>query len=208
MRRLILKMSMSTDGFVAGPTGEVDWIFKSTDAVLTDWIVATLQEAGLHIMGSRTFRDMAAYWPYSSEAFAPPMNDIPKVVFSRSGNLLRGGTTTALEDASRARPVDKAVGDAKLASWTGARVAKGELAQEIGRLKQQPGKDILAHGGVSFARDLAAMNLVDEYRLVVHPVALGKGLALFAGLPQPLHFKLVESASFPSGATAQKYRPA
>jgi dihydrofolate reductase len=208
MRRLILKMSMSLDGFVAGPGGGVDWIFKNMDAALTDWIVASLHGAGLHIMGSRTFRDMAAYWPYSSEAFATPMNDIPKAVFSRSGDVLRGGTTTALQDASRLRPVDQSASGARLASWTGARVIQGDLAQEIARLKQEPGGDILAHGGVSFASSLVRLRLVDEYQLVVHPVLLGRGQSSFSELAQPLELMLLETTRFPGGVVAQVYRPA
>src|SRR5581483_3264798 len=98
-------MSVSADGFVAGPNGEIDWLFRSTDPVATAWTVATIRDVGVHIMGSRTFQDMAAYWPSSTEPFAAPMNDIPKVVFSRSGRAGGAGqaaTTQALADA-RAR---------------------------------------------------------------------------------------------------------
>lgn len=208
MRRLILKMSMSLDGFVAGPAGEIGWIFDNADSAVRDWIVATISGAGLHIMGSRTFRDMAAYWPHSDEAFAPPMNDIPKAVFTRRGDVFQGGTTTALKDASQMRPVDKAASEARLASWTGARVMHGDLAQGIALLKQEPGKDILAHGGVSFARSLVATGLVDEYQLVVHPVLLGRGQSPFAELPQPLKLRLRDSTRFGNGVMAQVYRPA
>jgi riboflavin biosynthesis pyrimidine reductase len=65
------------------------------------------------------------------------------------------------------------------ASWAEAQIANGDLATEIGRLKQQPGKDIVAHGGAGFAQSIARLGLIDEYRLVVHPVALGAGLSLF-----------------------------
>jgi dihydrofolate reductase len=83
MRKLTLKKSMSIDGFVGGSNGEVDWIFNSTDAAVTAWLVEMLWESGVHVMGSRTFHDMAAYWPYSTDPLAAPMNEIPKVVFSR-----------------------------------------------------------------------------------------------------------------------------
>ena len=100
MRKLILKMSVSLDGFVGGPNGEIDWVFKSYDAGATDWEVEALWNAGIHIMGSRTFQDMAAYWPTSTEPFAPPMNEIPKAVFSRTGTIATAATTRALEDAT------------------------------------------------------------------------------------------------------------
>lgn len=210
MRKLILKMSVSIDGFVAGPNGEIDWIFKSTDDATADWIVDTLWQAGVHIMGSRTFHDMAAYWPTSTEKFAAPMNEIPKLVFSRKGRVNISGTdstTQALKDARRARP-HKPATIAADSSWTHAPVARGELKAEIARLKTQPGKDILAHGGARFAQSLVRERLVDEYRLVVHPVALGRGLPLFSDLQEPLHLKLVSSTAFGAGAVAQVYRPA
>ena len=80
MRVLILMMSISIDGFVGGPDGDLKWVF-GTDDKARAWTVEVVWNASLHIMGSRTFRDMAAYWPTSTEVFAPPMNQIPKAVF-------------------------------------------------------------------------------------------------------------------------------
>lgn len=105
MRKLILKMHVSIDGFVAGPNGEADWIFKSQDEGVTAWLLDTLQQAGAHIMGSRTFHDMAAYWPTSPGPLAAPMNEIPKVVFSKKGIIepvSPAVTTRSLRDATDA----------------------------------------------------------------------------------------------------------
>ena len=168
MRNLILKMSVSVDGFVGGPNGELDWIFRSLDKDATAWTMENVWRAGVHIMGSRTFRDMAAHWPFSAEVFAAPMNEIPKVVFSTSKFVNPAGSTPAE------------------ATWAAARVARGDLAGEIGRLKQEPGKEIMAHGGAGFARSLVRLGLVDEYRLLIHPVALGSGLGLFSSLARPI----------------------
>ena len=100
MRKLILKMSMSLDGFVAGPKGEIDWLFRLRDDEATDWIVAAIRKAGIHAMGRKSWQDMTAYWPTSTEPFAPPMNDIPKVVFTRAGlGADARATTRGLEDA-------------------------------------------------------------------------------------------------------------
>jgi dihydrofolate reductase len=214
MRKLILKMHLSVDGFVGGPNGEVDWVFKGLDPAATDWVVQSLWQAGIHVMGRRTFFDMAAYWPYSTEPYAPPMNEIPKLVFSRHGldAVRQAELTRAFEDASRQRaalgvtPV--AANEAVAKAWAETPVLTGDLATEIKRLKREAAKDIIAHGGASFAQSLVKEGLVDEYHLVVHPVALGKGLALFSELTAPLDLTLVSSRTFDSGAVAQIYRPA
>ncbi len=94
------------------------------------------------------------------------------------------------------------------ATWTDATVASGDLAEEIARLKQQPGKDILAHGGARFAQSLVKLGVIDEYRLLVHPVALGSGLFLFSTLAKTIHFTLLSMTAFSAGAVAHVYRPA
>ncbi|HXC55075.1 MAG TPA: dihydrofolate reductase family protein [Rhizomicrobium sp.] len=210
MRELILKMSMSLDGFVGGPEGEIGWVFGADQEAET-WTLETVWNASLHIMGSRTFHDMAAYWPTSTMVFAPSMNQIPKAVFSKQGPavLKAAVTTKGLRDA-----LDRA-GDTQIEqlqpgaeSWAEAYVAGGDLAREIAKLKAKDGKPIIAHGGASFARSLIAENLVDEYALMVHPIALGKGLPIFSDLPAPRSLKLVCAKAFPGGAVAQIYRPA
>jgi dihydrofolate reductase len=180
MKKLVLKMSVSLDGFVCGPNGEIDWVFDTLDEAASAWLVDTLWQAGVHLMGSATYRDMAAWWPQSTEVYAAPMNEIPKFVFSHT---------------------------LKEADWTDSRIIDGDLATEIGRLKQLPGRDMLAHGGARFAQSLVRLGLVDEYRLVVHPVLLGAGKALFSDLPAPLALKLMHLTQFPSGAVAKVYRP-
>jgi dihydrofolate reductase len=172
-----------------------------------------LQMSVTHIMGSRTFHDMAAFWPSSTEPFAAPMNEIPKVVFSRKSGPLTPDlklTTAALKDAGQARSAElrsDREAQAAAASWSKAGIANGDLSEEIAYLKQQSGKDILAHGGAGFARSLVKSRLIDEYRLIVHPVAIGKGLPLFADLSEPLPLGLVSATAFRSGAVAQIYRP-
>ena len=212
MRKLILKMSMSLDGFVGGPNDEMRWIFESSSEETIDWLVKTISAAGLHIMGSRTFQDMVNYWPTSREPIAAPMNAIPKMVFSRKGLAGQAGATTrSLQDASRAREARGEVAAAEpvanAETWDDVPVRTGDLAAEIAALKQQPGGDILAHGGVGFAQSLVATGLIDEYHLLIHPIALGQGRSPFSSLAAPLRLRLIETVVFKTGVVAHLYRP-
>ncbi len=175
VRSLILKMHASVDGYVCTPTGDVEWIFPDFDDELQKWEVERLWQAGCHIMGRALYEEMAPYWPNSKEPYAPPMNEIPKVVFSKT---------------------------LKTAGWGKTEIVAGDLAVEVARLKRHSGKDILAHGGASFAQSLAKLNLVDEYRLLVHPIVLGSGKSCFASR---VGLRLVSSHKFPSGVVALTY---
>lgn len=193
MRRLVLKMSISLDGYVAGPNGEADWMFRHRDEAGHRWVEDTLWQAGLHVMGSKSYFAMAGYWPTSTDSLAVPMNEIPKAIFTRQASLDREALA---KDSPGAR------------SWAEAEVINGDLATELARLKQQPGKDILAQGGAGFAQSLVASGLIDEYRLLVHPVVLGQGMPLFPPLPKPLDLQLRSTTLFRSGAMAQVFWPA
>lgn len=212
MRKLMMKMSISVDGFVGAANGEIDWIFNTTDDAATAWIVGLCRAAGLHIMGSKTFQDMASYWPTSIEDFAAPMNEIPKALFTKKGfkGIDRRHTTTAVENARRynaARGIQhNAEASAAAVSWADARVFDGDLAEGIRELKAEPGKPILAHGGAEFMRSLIATGLIDEYHLLIHPAALGSGLPIFNGLARPLDLRLADVKVFPGGAIAHSYR--
>ena len=188
MRELILGMSMSLDGFVAGPEGDISWIFTGDPEAIA-WKVENASNASLHIMGSRTFQKMAAHWPTASGPFGPPMNRIPKAVFSKQGpSILQAANTAGAE------------------SWAEAYVASGDLAEEITKLKSGDGKPILAHGGAAFARSLIEHDLVDEYALLVYPIALGRGLPIFGDLSAPRPLTLVRTKHFPGGTVGQTYR--
>ena len=132
-------------------------------------------------MGRNTYEEMAEFWPVSDHPIAAPMNEIPKVVFSQS-----------LESPA----------------WPTARIARGDTAAEIARLKNEPGGEILAHGGTQFARSLIRLGLVDEYRLWVLPAAVGQGAALFGDLASPVTLWLRASTAFPSGILELAYEPA
>ena len=210
MRDLILRMAISIDGFVSDMEGTNTWMFGADQEAKAAG-VESIWNASLHIMGSRSFHAMAAWWPTSTDAFAAPMNQIPKAVFSRQrlADLMNADTVAGLDEArAHAGTTQSAKLQPGGESWADAYVASGELAGEIARLKAQEGKPIIAHGGVSFARSLVAQGLVDEFALVVAPVALGQGLGLFSELATPMRLKLMRSTAFPGGAVAQIYRPA
>jgi dihydrofolate reductase len=195
VRDLILKMAISVDGFVSDLQGTNTWMFGA-DQEAKAWAVDFIGQAGLHIMGSRSFLAMASYWQTSTDQFAPPMNQISKAVFSRQGPAILDQVQTA--SGEQAQPGAD--------SWAKAHVASGDLAAEVAALKAQDGKPIIAHGGVAFARALVAQGLVDQLALIVAPVALGQGLPLFSDLPAPARLQLVSSKAFPGGAVAQIYR--
>ena len=210
MRELILGMSVSLDGFVSGPEGEAKWIFSGDQEAIA-WKVENAWNSSLHIMGGRTLHSKAAFWPTATGVFSPPMNQIPKAVFSKQGPAVLKAVAATLNELRdpRVQAGDKQTGPLQpgAESWAEAYVASGDLADEITKLKGMEGKPIFAHGGAAFARSLIAQNLVDEYVLLVYPIALGKGLSIFSDLPAPRPLELVRSKVFPLGAVAQVYRP-
>jgi dihydrofolate reductase len=178
-RKLILQMGISMDGFVAVPSenGLTPVMegggLPAEDPELTRTKVDWLWETGAHLMGRVTYEEMASYWPTSSHDYAAPMNEIPKVVFS-----------TSIERAD----------------WPETTVARGDLPEEIAALKGTPGKDLVAWGGARFAQSLARLGLIDQYRLITHPVAVAKGEPLFKDLTSPAQLRLVESRTYTSAA--------
>ena len=126
---------------------------------------------------------------------AAPMNEKPKVVFTRQSAYQPGAQIASTTQPSVA------------ATYTQARVASGDMATEIECLKQEPGDYILAQGGVEFGRSLVPSGLIDEYRFAVLPVVLGSGEGLFTGLQEELDLELVSSTAFSGGAMGSVYRP-
>ncbi len=183
MRKLILSMGVSLDGFVARPGrhGAGGWGLPPEDPALKERKLGWLRnDVGLHLMGRNTYEEMAEAWPTSDDLYAGPMNDIPKVVFART-----------LERAD----------------WADSRIARGDLTEEITALKRESGKDMIAWGGAAFAQSLTRHGLVDEYRLILQPVALGDGLPLFKDLTAPLRLQLVDAQTYPTDAALHIYRP-
>ena len=180
MRRLILQTSLSIDGYVAALDRSHPWSDGGNgDEDVKRWILDSVSGAGAHLMGRVTYEEMASVWPNSDSDFARPMNEIPKVVFSKT-----------LERAE----------------WPETRIAGGDLSDEIEQLKREPGADLIAYGGARLDQALSRLGLVDEYRLMIQPAALGAGLPLFKDLPAPLGLELVDAETYPSGLAIHVYR--
>jgi dihydrofolate reductase len=176
MASLVLKMSVSLDGYVAPVDGSTDWIAAGGSRDGLSWTVETVSNASAHLIGAATYAAWAGYWPSASGPFAKPMNEIPKVVFSDSLASADWGETT---------------------------ISAGDLADAITRLKQErSGGYLLAHGGARFARSLVETGLIDEYRLVIHPVVLGAGERIFL---TPLTIEPVSTTVFSGGAVAHVF---
>jgi dihydrofolate reductase len=181
-RRLILYMSMSLDGFAARRDGTMDWLGEKQPhgAHRQRAVAELLGQTGMLALGRRGGEEMAQAWPGSISPTGELMNALPKVVFS--------STLTELD-------------------WSNTRVSGRPVEEEIAELKAEPGKDIVVFGGVSFARSLAGHGLIDEYRINVQPVALGDGLPLLQGLPEPKPLELVASTAWADGPITQTYIP-
>jgi dihydrofolate reductase len=178
MRSVVLMMSVSVDGYVAGPHGHAG--ARPEPDELKRWKLDRIRRAGTHIMGRVTYEEMASHWPTSTDDYAAPMNEIPKVVFSKT-----------LDEAA----------------WAESSIARGDLEDEIASLRRQPGGEIIAWGGASLAQSLSRAGLIDEYRLVIHPVAFGSGLPIFRDLPNALRLELLEAQTFDTGTVLHIYKP-
>jgi dihydrofolate reductase len=183
MRKLIYSMSVSLDGFIAGPQGEIDW--SAPDEELHRFHNEQVREIGAHLCGRRLYETMV-YWQKAEEnpsasdyelEFARIWKGLPKIVFSKTLQEVEGD----------------------------ARLVRDGLADEVAKLKEQPGKD-LAVGGAGLASSCMELGLIDEYRLFVSPVVLGGGTPYFPALEERIDLELVETRTFRSRVVYVRYR--
>jgi dihydrofolate reductase len=182
MRRLIYSMTVSLDGFIAGPDGAID--FSVPDEELFRFHTQHVREIGLHLCGRRLYETMV-YWETAEEGpltadyveFAQAWKALPKIVFSTTLESVVGNT----------------------------RLLRDGVGEEVSRLKEQPGKDI-AVGGAGLARACMERRLIDEWRLFVSPVLLGAGTPYFPTLDERSDLELVETKTFGSRVVYVRYR--
>ncbi|MBD1207674.1 MAG: dihydrofolate reductase family protein [Ignavibacteria bacterium] len=184
MRTLKLQMQVSLDGFVAGANGEMDWMVWDWDDELKQYVKNITAPVDCIVLGRVLATGFIPTWeeqatnPETAEDFARTMNETPKVVFSK----------TLLES-----------------DWKRTALAKGDIVEEISRLKAQAGGDIIAYGGSSFVSALIQHGLIDEYHLFINPVALGSGIPIFTSLKSRLNLNLVRTESFSCGIVVLQY---
>jgi dihydrofolate reductase len=188
MRKLIVSLNITLDGFVAAEDESLNWHSRYWTDEIAETTTELLSRADTILLGKNTYQAMAAYWPFQAKcmdfprtdiAYADMMNNYQKVVLS--------STMTTVW-------------------WNNSLLLKGNLKQAIESLKKQGGRDILTYGSISVVKKLVAVNLVDEYQLWVHPVILGNGKPLFERLKKNIFLKLVSQKVFSSGVMLIVYQ--
>jgi dihydrofolate reductase len=186
MRKVIFSIPITIDGFIEGPHRELDWVIADDD--LHEYYARLLNNAGVILYGRVTYELMASYWPTASNDttipismlnFANALNPLPKIVFSNTLQHVGWNTT----------------------------VLKAVVPEEINNMKSVPGGDIIVGGGAALAQTFIRNGLVDEIQLMVQPVAIGAGKALFQGIDGGMKFNYIRSQTFQSGAVVLCYQP-
>jgi dihydrofolate reductase len=181
VKKTILQMLVSLDGYVEGPNQEIDW--HLVDDEFNAYAVDMLEKTDVLIMGRKTYDLMAGYWPTATgndPVVKEQMNRTPKLVFSRTL------TTVA---------------------WENSRLASGSILEEVTRLKNSPGDGQLSVGGSSLAASFLELGLIDELRIIVTPMLLGGGLTLLDGIKKRHPLKLLSTRTFRSGNVVLIYQP-
>lgn len=183
MRKIIFFMLVSLDGYFEGPGQDISW--HNVDAEFNEFAIKQTSELDTLLFGRKTYELMAGYWPTETAKKDDPivagqMNSLPKIVVSKT-----------LEKVE----------------WNNSRLVKSNVAQEITKLKQQPGRDIAIFGSSDLTVALTQMGLVDEYRIMINPVVLGDGKPLFSGMKDKLDLKLLKTKSFRNGNVLLYYQP-
>lgn len=184
MRNVVLFMHISLDGFAAGPNGELEWI--SYDQELEKYAEGIVNTVGAALYGRVTYHLME-YWrtvldnPSSTQheiEHARWIENIPKIVFSKT-----------LEKVD----------------WNNTRLIKDNIVEEVSKLKQQPGKDLVIFGSPSLAHAFMALDLIDEYQLTLNPVLLGSGIPIFEKIKSKRDLRLLEAKTLSSGVIGLHY---
>jgi dihydrofolate reductase len=182
MRKIISQMMVTLDGFIEGPNRELDW--HVVDDEYNVYAEEELSSMDTILFGRVTYQNMAAFWttPFAIETYpviADKMNNLHKIVFSET-----------LERVE----------------WNNTRLIKKNIEEEILKLKELSGKNMVILGSSDFAVSLTELGLIDEYHIMVNPVVLGKGKPLFKGIRNKLNLKLIKTKTFDSGNVLHCYQ--
>ncbi|MGW7807515.1 dihydrofolate reductase family protein [Staphylococcus xylosus] len=188
MRKLVVFLHSSLDGFVEGPQGAMDIGWITYNHELEDFANEVLQTADTIVWGRKTYEMMYDYWPTvpsNENASEHELNhakwieNVEKVIFSKALNSV---------------------------DWHNSRLVKKNVKDEIIHMKQQEGEDIVVLGSPRFAHYLMQLDVVDEYKITVSPTLIGKGLPLFQNIHEQVDLKLTDSKTFESGALGLIYQ--
>ena len=188
MRKVILSMFVTLDGFISGPNGELDWMpggEEHPDEEVDRYVFDMLGKIDTMLLGARTYELFVAYWPTATtkeQIVADRLNAMSKVVFS-------------------------SVPEVHWGKWGNARLAAASPREEIGRLRQQPGSDMVIFGGAALAQSFTELGLIDEFRLFVAPIILGSGKPLFRPVANRVALRCVGTKAFGSGTVLLSYVP-
>lgn len=186
MQKLIVFNHISMDGYFVDANRSMQWAKPHQDAEWNDFVSENAQGNGALLFGRVTYDLMVGYWPtpmaaQHMPAVAERMNQLPKIVFSRTLSQV---------------------------SWNNTKLVKGDLASEIQKLKKEPGGGLTILGSGTIVSQLAQGGLIDEFHIVVNPIVLGKGRTMFDGFTQTLNLKLAKSRAFGNGNVVLVYEPA
>ena len=172
---------VTLDGFFEGPKRwDLDWHEYVWGEELEQLSLDQSKSIGMLLFGRVTYEGMAAYWPSATGAVAEFMNQVPKLVFSR---------TLANAD------------------WQNTRLVNADAEAEVAKLKRQSGKDLFIFGSADLCATLMRAGLIDEYRLCLNPLVLGNGKPLFKTMPGRTQMKLMEARALRSGCVILRYQP-
>jgi dihydrofolate reductase len=186
VRKVISLMHISLDGFTAGPNGELEWahVDEETYAYVAD-LLRTVDTA---IYGRTTYQMMESYWPTVPADPSSTKEEIHHAHWVETVNKLVFSTT--LEKAE----------------WNNTRLVRGNAAEEIARLKRQPGTDLMIFGSPRLTHSFIQLGLIDEYQLTINPVVLGEGIPLFKDIKEQVALELLAAKTFRSGVVGLHYR--
>ncbi len=185
MRKLILQMQVSLDGFNStGPNDEQKWVTWAWDEIKHD-VLELAQRCDTEIIGRKLAVDYIPFWAKTSTDSESMMFELAKIKAQQKKIVF----TKTLEKSD----------------WENTELAKGNLSEEINKLKNQSGKDLLVYGGSSFVSNLVKENLIDEFYLFLNPVALGRGIPIFDSLKEWQQLQLIKSKTFESGILLLHY---
>jgi dihydrofolate reductase len=197
MAKLVASTFVSLDGYMVGDDEDMSWVIESFNAEMGKDIGKSFEDTGAILLGRVTYDIMSSYWPHAipdgnydydnpaagseDPVITERMNNLPKIVFSRT---------------------------LKSPEWNNSRVVSENIAEAVAKLKAEPGKDLMIQGSASIVQTFTNLGMIDEYRLMMHPIVLGSGKPLFANIEDRTSLELVDTKTYKNGVLSLRYQRA